>query len=208
MIKYGWITLFGLVGGCAVAGPQVQVTRSVAGFDGIVIEGAANVEFKQGANYSVVVKGEKDEVDKTLTSLKDGSLVISQKPGANIRHSVKVIVSGPKLKLLKTEGAGNIDATGLNVKTLSVQLNGAGNISLKGSTDSFVLRLGGAGNVRANNLKAKDADINLTGSGNVDVFSSNTLKMNLDGAGNIRYFGSPASITKKAGGVGRISQGT
>ncbi|MNL52363.1 hypothetical protein D3C87_1755280 [compost metagenome] len=85
-------------------------------------------------------------------------------------------------------------------------MSGSGDIKLKGSSDSVVIKLSGSGDIEAANLKSKNANITVSGSGDVKVNCNESLTARVSGSGDIKYTGSPEKRDVKVSGSGSISK--
>ena len=90
------------------------------------------------------------------------------------------------------------------IPTLSTELNGSGDIQLRGSANALHVSLNGSGNVNAYNLSAIDAIIKVYGSGNAEVRISGEMRVEIHGSGNVLYKGDPANIHLERVGSGRL----
>lgn len=177
----------------------------MSGFSSLRLDGAANIEWRQGSTYSVVVDGPKQAVEDATIEVLDDTLAISQKPRADIRGKLTVTIQAPSAKRFELSGAGNLKASDLDCDKLTVELRGAGNATLKGKAKVVEVSVSGAGNVNAKDLKAESASVNLAGVGNVDVFASEDLNASVSGVGSVGYYGHPKNVSKSASGVGGVT---
>jgi len=195
------------VGGCMVtaSGPQVTESRSAGAFTNLRLEGAADVEWKQGSPVSVVVEGAKEAVAATTTNLEGDTLVVSQKPGSNARGNLKVKIQAPVVKSFEISGVGNLDAKDLECDALTVRLLGTGNATLAGNARSVDLSVSGTGNIKAHDLKAVSAKVAVSGVGHAEVNASGSLSINVSGVGGVEYCGRPKISSETVSGIGTVT---
>lgn len=190
------------------AGRDATETRTVAAFERIRLENAAQVRVKVGGAPSVTVTADANILPRVSTEVKDGTLVIGSKDGGySTRRRVTVEVSAAVLKGVALSGAGAIQVEGATGDEFTAELSGAGRIRVGGEASTLKVRLSGAGSADLKALKARDADIQLSGTGSVEVHATEALAVEVSGVGKVRYFGSPAKRNLHVGGVGAIRQG-
>jgi len=88
---------------------------------------------------------------------------------------------------------------------IEAEINGSGDIDLKGETKSFKGEIRGSGNVKAMDLKSEDATIKIYGSGNADIFASVKLDVHVAGSGDVHYKGD-AQVSSSIAGSGRVKK--
>jgi hypothetical protein len=116
-----------------------------------------------------------------------------------------VAVRVPSLESLGLRGAGNIFATGVNSRTLSVALPGSGNIEATGTTTKLDVRISGNGTAVLRRLVARDAKAELSGDGTIMLTATRSLTANVSGSGSVLYAGNPPHVTRSVTGNGTIS---
>src|SRR5205823_10925356 len=98
-------------------------------------------------------------LDKVVTTVKDGTLVISTPELRNYKHRdihLHAIVTAPDLTALSISGTGAMKVTGVANDSLAVSLGGTGALTIAGSTGALRVDVGGTGEVSAKQLTAKD----------------------------------------------------
>jgi hypothetical protein len=88
---------------------------------------------------------------------------------------------------------------------VDAEINGSGNIDLKGETKRFNGEIRGSGNVRAMDLKSEDATVKIYGSGDADIFASVRLDVHVAGSGDVNYKGN-AQVSSSIAGSGRVKK--
>jgi hypothetical protein len=189
------------------SGKLISETRSVSSFSSVELKGSADITITFGSTESVVVAADDNIVPLISTSVLAGRLVIDNKFGANYttHNSVRVSITMKSLQGITLSGSGNINVTGLNADTLTVNLPGSGNITASGTANKVNVSLDGSGNVYCDQVTAKDATTTLRGSGNVTVYASESLDASIPGSGSIRYSGNPSRMNKSVTGSGSIT---
>jgi len=167
--------------GCDMGnGDIISEERTVEGFNGVKLEGVANINIHPGENYLVIVKTDSNLMDRVLTTVSDNNLQISQKSGAFNATELTVDVYMPEIKNITLKGTGNIKV-------------------LNGESSELSITLSGTGNINAQDFQVQNVTINHSGTGNSKIWATNTLNGSLSGTGNIYYKGSPTVNVNKTG---------
>ncbi|EAY31965.1 head GIN domain-containing protein [Microscilla marina] len=186
----------------------------------------ANVYITQGDTQEVILKAQKNILDIVAFYVDRGELVMKIAGGKCIRKTdIEVFITIPTIKKVSLKGAGQIigqnlwDSPNLEVilsgagkikaeiKSNSVytKTSGAGQIKLRGNTQTQQVTLSGVGNYEAFDLVSNKTTIELRGAGNCEVHVTQELDATISGSGNINYKGNP-SIRKDISGVGSVTK--
>jgi hypothetical protein len=194
----------------AGAGSGVAATqaRSVPSFTGVDLAGENNVIVHVGASQSVIVHADSNLLGRVTTRVRAGSLVIGTTPGnLSAKTPMFVSVSVPSVDALTLQGDGNITATGINSRRLTVILSGSGNIHATGTTTRLDVTISGEGTALLGQLLARDAKAALSGDGSITLTATHSLKASVSGTGTILYSGNPPHVTTTVSGTGTITPG-
>lgn len=189
------------------SGRVISEARNVSDFTSIELAGSAEVNVQLGPKESVTVEADDNVVPLIETTVANGKLLISTKPGINLTTSngVHVNVVMKSLNGITLSGSGKIFVTGMSGPELTIELPGSGNINVAGTVDHVGINLLGSGNIYCVTLRAVSADVKLDGSGNITLHATQSLNASLSGSGSIQYRGRPAQITKNITGSGSIT---
>jgi hypothetical protein len=191
--------------GSGVAATQ---TRSLPPFTGVDLAGANNVAVRIGARQSVVVHADDNLLRRVTTRVRADTLVIGTSPGdLNAKSPMFVEVTTPSLDGLRLHGAGNISASGIEARSLTVTLAGSGNIDATGTATELTVTLSGEGNALLHGLIARDADAALGGDGTIMLTATRSLTARISGTGTILYGGNPPHVTQTVTGTGTVTGG-
>jgi hypothetical protein len=216
-------TAFGTIHG---SGKLVQNERNLGDFTGVEIASSANVYIRQGDKTSVKIEGDDNIVPDVTTDVRNGTLVISNKPGSyQHKLELKVFVTVKDLKVLTVTGSGDIKGEtpftisdlvlnivgssdiilDLNANKIESNLAGSGDIVLSGSCKEHETNLAGSGNINATKLKSRKSDVHISGSGNCKVDASE-LYVAISGSGDVFYKGNPEKLQTSVTGSGDVHQ--
>lgn len=191
--------------GSGVAATQA---RSVPPFTGVDLAGANNVVVRVGARRSVVVHADDNLLRRVTTRVRAGTLLVGTSRGnLDAESPMFVVVTTPSLDELRLGGAGNISASGIDSRRLTVAIPGSGNIEVSGTTRKLVVTMSGQGTALLRGLVAHDADAALGGSGTIMLTTTHRLGARVSGNGTITYGGDPPHVTQSVTGNGAVSAG-
>jgi hypothetical protein len=186
------------------SGVMKTETRQVDAFTRIEIRGGATIDASIGKEQSLTVEAEDNILPLIDTTVKNGTLVVGNSTSYSSDKGVKLHIVVPSLQGLKITGAGEVNITGLKEPKFMLDLRGAGNVKMDGSTDELTITLAGSGDVDTTKLAAKRAVVNLRGSGDVKVHAEESLQAHLAGNGDVRYTGNPAEVLEHITGNGSV----
>lgn len=184
--------------------------RSVGAFHAIDLAGTLEVQVTLGKAASVTVTADgdlADEVDKVITRVKDGVLMIETPDlkHRKVKHGhLRAIVTAPDLDALSISGTGAMKVTGIANDRLAINLGGTGALTAAGSTGALRVEVGGTGEVAARDLTARDVVVEIGGTGSARVNASHTLDARVTGTGSIHVGGHPTQVKKSVSGLGSI----
>ena len=183
--------------------------NNVSNFSSIRVLGSPDVEYRQssGSKTTISVYGSDNLVDLLEVSTVNGVLQVNIKKGVKIlsgERRLKVIASSPSLNQVDIKGSadvylkGTIKGNDLNVKATIVmsEVNGSGDINMKGSAQKAALTVNGSGDIDAEKLAATNVVATVAGSGDIVCYAAGQLDAKVSGSGDIEYKGSPSVVNK------------
>lgn len=210
---------------------QKTENRNVQDFESISLSIHAKVFVTQENSTSVKIKGDREDLEKIITVVENGTLKIKRKKTKkwnwnNSFKKIEVYISSPEVKNLKISGSGNIVAKSaiktsdaiysisgsgnifieeLLAENVECHISGSGDINLKGDgVKDFEIHISGSGDVEAGYLKCEDVSVRVSGSGDCKVYATESLNARVAGSGDIYYRGKPESVDSKTAGSGHI----
>lgn len=179
-----------LLGGAAMADELVSERRAVdARAVKIKLGGVIDLSVKQGATASLVVYGEKRDLDK-VTTVQDGDTIrIDMDSGFHwgSRKQVRAELVLPAVKQLASTGVGKTEMLGFSGSELTLSVDGAGAVTVTSQYKNIDARMGGVGSMT---LNAGDTD---------------SIALNLKGAGGVQVNGHSKLLRARMGGVGSLN---
>jgi Putative auto-transporter adhesin, head GIN domain len=183
------------------AGPTRTETRTVAPFDRIELDGRTNLTVRAGASPTVSLRGGERVVENLETTVRDGTLIFDARDeGLNDDHDVDVMITVPRLRAVKADGAGDIKLVGVDSEALELRNTGASDFTASGRVGRLSAIVEGAGELDLGDLEARDATVRIEGVGDAEVTVWGELDAIITGVGDIEYRGNPTVRSDDQGG--------
>lgn len=115
-----------------------------------------------------------------------------------------VEISLPNLTEACVKGSGGITIEEINQNSLTLNVQGSGDINISGAVSHLVSRVEGSGDIDASKLVAQSAELSVQGSGDIDARVIQAVNAVVEGSGDITVFGTPEQRREKVRGSGDI----
>ncbi len=218
----------GFMAGIPAVNGAVKEQRDIKGFSRISFGIPGNLQISIGKEFSVVLEGDRDDIEEVSTRISDDKLVIRYK---NLRFltndEVNVYITVPELNGLDLSGSGKAEVidpvrseslglivsgsgrlitSEINVQNLDCKISGSGNITIGGGkvSDADVF-ISGSGSMNGDAVNVESMDVNVSGSGNCSCNVTGSLDANISGSGNVVYRGNP-DVDVKISGSGHVRE--
>jgi len=208
------------------AGQNIKETRDVKGFSTIGFGIAGNLYIKIGPEFSVILEGDKDDLEEVVTEITGDRLQIKHERWRfDFRERVDVYITMPELEALgvsgsgkaqvldevrtddlelSVSGSGNLITADLTVENLECRISGSGNIRLGGgNAEDAEVSISGSGNFEGDEVKVETMEVGVSGSGNCRCYVTGSLEARVSGSGHVTYSGDPR-IDARVSGSGRV----
>ncbi len=207
-------------------GPVITEERAAAPFKSVALEGSGVVRYKRADRHRVTVRTAESLMDRIVTEVSGGELVLKFKPGTRISGDapIEFLVEAPELTSLRIAGSGNFSSEDLlrgdalsfeitgsgsvtaevSAGSVAARISGSGSIELSGKTESLEYRNSGSGVLKAADLAAERAEVRITGAGSGTVNAASRLRVDIAGSGSVFYKGSP-KLEFSGSGSGRVA---
>lgn len=209
-------------------GNIVTQQRNIAGFTGIDVSGAIDVQLRMEPAHAVKIEGDQNLLQYIRTELDGDVLRIYRQNGFNVQPTkdIVVYVAAPSMTLIEVSGAskvlgkspltGNkeveIRASGastidmdVNLASLYGDLSGACTLKLRGRAGKFSLQASGASEVECMDLVTDETTLDISGATDVKVTSNKQLNVEASGASSVEYRGN-ANIDQKSSGASSVKK--
>ena len=189
-----------------------QENRDISEFEGISYCLPGTLEIVQGTKGSLVLEGDKSDLERIITEVDGGELKIYTKSHGSELSDVSVYVTVVKLESLSVagsgdaiikdiltgnelelnlSGSGNIHCNRLEASESEINLAGSGDVEIKGKVNEVEISIAGSGDVNADGLESEEAEVSIAGSGSVKVWATKELESSIVGSGDVYYKGNP-----------------
>lgn len=187
------------------SGKLATVTKQVGSFKAVELEGSMDAEITIGKASGITIQGDDNIVPHVKLEIKNGSLRIGMEKGSySTTKSLKVTFSVPDLEAASLNGSGDLTVHGLHSESLSLAVNGSGNVKADGTARSLTASIAGSGDLSLFGLKSGDTSVQISGSGDADVNVSGSLQASIAGSGGVHYKGHPSQVQKSVSGSGEV----
>jgi len=196
-------TLFGIRGD----GVFKTESREVTEFSSISFKSVGKLKVIQNGKESLTIAAEENILPMLESRVSDKTLYISNENKSSIDPTkpIEFIVEVKNLENLTAKAVGSIEVNGIQGKSLTVSLDGVGNVAIAGNVDLLDLELSGVGSFNGADLRTKEARVRNKGVGSVVVNASEQLDASASGIGSIEYIGSP-QVKESVKGIGVIKK--
>lgn len=189
------------------SGNIVSESRDVSLFTGIALETAGDITLSQGDSEPLTIEADDNLLPLLTSRVENGVLVLGTKDEVNLRPSrdIHYTITVKSLDRLEISGAGDISGRDLTLDALSIDISGAGDVDLSGTTNSLSITVSGQGDYRGCNLQSSTASLEISGQGDAGVNATDTLSVTVSGLGDVSYLGSP-QVSQDVSGMGDVAQ--
>jgi len=184
--------------------PVKTEARKVDAFTAIKGRGKGEYNITAGKEQSVSVEANEKSLNKVITKVVDGSLIVSLENNTNPEH-LKFQITSPHITDLDFAGAITANLDGVDEKKLNVSLSGATTFKASGTADEFDVHDSGAVTVVADQLKSKKCTVRAEGASTVDVNASESADVDVSGASTVHVSGKPKNVKQHASGACTIN---
>lgn len=198
-------TTKGSAGTTKGSGVSVSQTRTVPTFTAVDLAGTSEVTVQVGQPQHVVVRADDNLLDKIVTEVRAGVLVVLDRGSFTSRSPMSVVVTVPSLRSATLSGTGQLIVADVAAATFTARLPGTGNLVAAGRADRVDASISGDGSMTLESLLATDATVIVRGTGSVIIHVTGSLHATVSGTGSVVYTGHPKSISQTITGVGSVS---
>lgn len=196
------------VGGHELAGPDVTRDLAWSGGSLLQVDVPAEVSFTQGPVASMTITGPKGLVDRVM--LEDGRLRFRDSEtvgGVSLRFTrerLKVTVVAPDVNRFVLNGSPSLSIAAYDQPDLTISVNGSGEVTGTGKTQSLSLSIAGSGEASLGDLPAQDASVDVAGSGEAELSAKGAVQVAIAGSGDVTLTAKPASLSSNINGSGDL----
>lgn len=207
------------------SGKIATETRSISeDFTGIEVSRGIEVEIRQNTSKTIEVKADDNIIEYILTTVEDGTLLITLDKSIKNSSTKKVMVSMPIIESLRTSSGSSIESRNtLVVSKIEVKASSGSDIELKVEAENIQCESSSGSNIMiegkalkletssssgsdidAKNLLANDVIANSSSGSSISVHPILSLNAKASSGGDIIYYNNPKEINKKTSSGGDV----
>jgi len=196
-----------LAGSIEMSGMEKSETREVSQFDSVALRGSYRLALTAGQTHRLTLTGDKAVLAKLKSDVMDKTLKVGLEEGLRWRDMgrIEARVTLPTLRALIIDGAVEASLDSLDSESLSITINGAGEIEALGRCGRLSLTTNGAGDFKGEELRCESVTITINGAGDAVVYASESLSSTINGVGDVTVYGNPKSVSKTRSGFGSVT---
>jgi hypothetical protein len=182
-------------------------SREVSGFTGVELASIGDLRIEQTGTESLMIEADADILPQLTSNVSSGILKLGVAPGTTIATSGRIVyhLTVATLDSVAVSGAGDATASNLRAGRLTVEISGAGDMTLAGTADSQAVTISGTGDYNGEDLQSATAAVTIDAAGDAVLRVSDRLDATVSGVGSVEYIGDPR-VTKDINGVGSVEQ--
>lgn len=185
------------------SGNIITEQREVSEFSQVSVGGVFKAEITAGKDFSVTVEADDNLLPLIETGVRGDTLKISTDGRLRSAQPIVVRITAPNISGVKASGASDVNLSGVNNRTLSLELSGASKMTASGVTEQAAIEVSGASSLTAYDLAATFANVDTSGASRTRVNASSQLFADASGASTILYKGSP-NVRRNSSGASTI----
>jgi hypothetical protein len=205
-------------------GSFVKSHSDLSDYNELEITGLFDITITQGHEHSLELIGSESEKRKYKINQHGQTLVIEYNNNKSFDwkdnplnlDKIRIKITMPELESLELKGAGDvtlrdftsdrldIEAMGaldikgqLNVQDLTIQLDGASKLELRGTGSNLDATVQGASQLRAYDFTTENVIVEANGVSSAKVYATNRIELREGVASKISYRGNPAEVIKE-----------
>ncbi len=189
-------------------GPDAEATthRTLAwvGGESLQIDLPAEVTYTQGPETRVEIDGPAAILDRITFDGDRLHFVDDDRGGHALDGNLTVVITAPAVKRFVLNGSPKLAIHGYDQDSLTVELNGSGEVEGSGRARAVTVVVAGSGNADLGGVEATDATVNIAGSGDVSVKPTGSAKVVIAGSGDVSLLARPSRLEQEVGGSGKV----
>lgn len=183
-------------------GDVITEERSVPHFTNVRITGARTTVLHGDSDGPILITGESNVLNHTLSYVEDGTLVITSENRKNIQPNEEVFIEipGENVSEVRVSGSNTITLQNIDKPLFRIRGSGSTEVVASGFADELEIRMSGSSAIDAGALSAEFVTIRTSGSSEALISVDDSLVSRSSGSSTIRYFGQPVSIENESSG--------
>jgi hypothetical protein len=203
-------------------------TYDLTGFQSLQIGSASKVTVQQGSTFSVVVRGDRRNLDELRVRVEGGTLKADYYPHHSRRRQYpsEFTITMPSLSGVDFSGSTTANISGfesnsalyirlsgssegtfsVRPRETDINLSGSSKLRISGASVKSKSEISGGSVLESFNFSTEESQVAVSGGSNARVNVSKVLNAAASGGSHIRYIGNPTIVTNNASGGSSISK--
>ena len=186
------------------SGNLISENRELSSFNSINLMGSMNVNINTSNEFNCTITGDDNIIPIVKTKVTNNNLQISTNKNYSSTNELVVNVNVPNYDKASITGSGDMNLINFKNENLSLNIAGSGNITGNGDVQTLTVKINGSGNIMLKDLKSKTTNITINGSGDAIFWASESISAVVNGSGSIKYHGNPTNVNSDVNGSGSI----
>lgn len=170
-------------------------------FERIEISGVYELDVEVGPDFSIILEGDADELDRVKAEVRGGALKLSQKDDRSFwrgrnRDGVEATITLPRLSGIDVSGVVDGAVRNIDADDFEIEISGVGDVEFDGRCKTLDASVSGVGDLDAERLECLVVDVSVSGVGDASVYASEEVDARVSGMGDIDVYGSPSRVSK------------
>lgn len=187
-------------------GDVITEERSIPHFTSVRITGARTTILYGDSDGPILLTGESNILDHTLSYVENGTLIITSEKRTNMRPREEVFIEipGRDVSEVRVSGSNNITIQNVDKPVFQIRGSGSTKVTASGFADALEIRMSGSSVIDAGALSAEKVTIRTSGSSEALISVNEAIVSRSSGSSTIRYYGQPAKIENHSSGLSTL----
>lgn len=189
------------VGGRSDLGEQASRELAWDGSSRAVFELPAVIDYVQGPDAKLVIKGPREMVDRV--ALAGGKLSLDGPilGGARLR----ITMTAPNVTAFEVGGDSRLDIRSFRQDRLDLEASGSSEVTVEGQVRNLELELSGSSEADLLRLAVENADVDLSGAAEASIAPTEAANLEVSGSASVRLATRPKRLETDVGGAGSVT---
>lgn len=198
--RWNWFDDDGAGSGETDAGALETRTFTWPDGDRLELDVPATLHFRPAATWTLAIRGRA----RTLERLQVSGGRIALESGQHRLGDLDIELSGPALRAVVLNGAGELTLDGIQQDALRIDIHGSARARASGSVRELRLAITGSGSAQLAALRTRSAQVRIGGSGDADIDCTDSVDVLILGSGDVRLHAHPLHLSSKVIGSGEV----
>ncbi len=185
-----------------VTGPVVSRDFTWTASDRLEVNDVAEIIYIQGPVAKLTIEAPKSVLDRI--EIEDGT--ISRDDHYDWDGKLKVTLTAPNVHQFELGGVQSLTLRQFDQKDLEINLSGTGSVTGTGKVKTLSLDISGAGSADLAGMQMERADVSLSGAGSAKLGPRASANIAISGIGGVELTRKPANLSTSISGLGQVKQ--